>query len=257
MYFESHAHYDDAKFDENRDILIEETHAFGVDTIINIGADMESSQRSIELTEKYPYIYAAVGVHPHDVKDMTDSDIERLREWSCLEKVVAIGEIGLDYHYDLSPRDSQRYWFERQLRLAHEVNLPVVIHSREATQETFDKIKASPVRKGVIHAFSGSADFAHRYIDMGFYIGVGGVVTFKNGRKLVETVREIPMERILIETDSPYLSPEPVRGTVNNSQNLKYIVNKISEIKQIPPEIVAKITSENAKVVFCRKKVVA
>ncbi len=251
MYFESHAHYDDAKFDENRDILIEETHAFGVDTIINIGADMASSQRSIELSEKYPYIYAAVGVHPHDVKDMTEEDIDTLRRWSKLEKVVAIGEIGLDYHYDLSPRDSQRYWFERQLILANEVDMPVVIHSREATQETYDIISASPVRKGVIHAFSGSADFAHKYIDMGFYIGIGGVVTFKNGRKTVETVREIPVERILIETDSPYLSPEPVRGTVNNSQNLRYIVDKISEIKQIPPETVAKITSENAKVVFC------
>ncbi len=257
MYFESHAHYDDAKFDENRDILIEETHAFGVDTIINIGADMESSQKSIELSERYPYIYAAVGVHPHDVKDMTDKDIEKLREWSRLEKVVAIGEIGLDYHYDLSPRDSQRYWFERQLALAWEVELPVVIHSREATQETFDIIKASNVRRGVIHAFSGSVDFARRYIDMGFYIGVGGVVTFKNGRKLVEVVQEIPLERILIETDSPYLSPEPVRGTVNNSQNLKYIVEKISDIKQISPQKVAKITSENAKVVFCNKKVVA
>ena len=257
MYFESHAHYDDAKFDENRDILIEETHTFGVDTIINIGADMESSQKSIELSERYPYIYAAVGVHPHDVKDMTDKDIEKLREWSRLEKVVAIGEIGLDYHYDLSPRNSQRYWFERQLALAWEVELPVVIHSREATQETFDIIKSSNVRRGVIHAFSGSVDFARRYIDMGFYIGVGGVVTFKNGRKLVEVVQEIPLERILIETDSPYLSPEPVRGTVNNSQNLKYIVEKISDIKQISPQKVAKITSENAKVVFCNKKVVA
>ncbi len=251
MYFESHAHYDDEKFDENRDTLIEETHAFGVDTIINIGADMDSSKKSIELAEKYPYIYAAVGVHPHDVKTMVDEDIEALRKWTEHNKVVAIGEIGLDYHYDLSPRDSQRYWFKRQLQLAYETDMPVVIHSREATLETYEIIEASPVRRGVIHAFSGSADFARKYIDMGFYIGVGGVVTFKNGRKLVEAVAETPIERILIETDSPYLSPEPVRGTVNNSQNLKYIVQKISEIKQIPPEIVAKVTAENAKVVFC------
>ncbi len=257
MYFESHAHYDDEKFDENRDILIEETHAFGVDTIVNIGSDMESSRRSIELSEKYPYIYAAVGVHPHDVKDMTQSDIELLRKWTSIEKVVAIGEIGLDYHYDFSPRDEQRFWFKRQLMLAYETDMPVVIHSREAAQETFDIISASPVRKGVIHAFSGSVEFARRYVDMGFYLGIGGVVTFKNGKKLAEVVREIPIERILTETDSPYLSPEPVRGTVNNSQNLKYIVEKISDIKQIPPEKVAKITSENAKVVFCNKKVVA
>ncbi len=251
MYFESHAHYDDEKFDENRDILIEETHRSGVDTIINIGSDMESSLRSMELAEKYPYIYAAVGVHPHDVKDMTDEDIERLREWARYEKTVAIGEIGLDHHYDLSPRDLQRYWFERQLKLAYEADLPVVIHSREATLETFEIIEASPVRRGVIHAFSGGVDFARKYIDMGFYIGVGGVVTFKNGKKLAEVVANIPIERILIETDSPYLSPEPLRGTVNNSQNLKYIVNKISEIKQIPSETIAKVTAENAKVVFC------
>lgn len=250
MYFDTHAHFDDEKFDENRDILIEEMHSNGVDYIINIGADMESSVKSIELAKKYDFIYAAVGVHPHEVENMTEEDINTLRKFTEYEKVVAIGEIGLDYYYDFSPRDKQCYWFERQLDLAAELNMPVSIHSRDAAKETFDIIKNSAVRKGVIHAYSGSVEMARDYIDMGFYIGVGGVVTFKNAKKLIDVVSFSPMERILLETDSPYLSPVPVRGTVNNSQNLKYIVDKISEIKQISAEKVCEITSQNAKGIF-------
>ena len=250
MYFDTHAHFDDEKFDENRDILIEEMHSNGVDYIINIGADMESSVKSIELAKKYDFIYAAVGVHPHEVENMTEEDINTLRKFTEYEKVVAIGEIGLDYYYDFSSRDKQCYWFERQLDLAAELNMPVSIHSRDAAKETFDIIKNSAVRKGVIHAYSGSVEMARNYIDMGFYIGVGGVVTFKNAKKLIDVVSFSPMERILLETDSPYLSPVPVRGTVNNSQNLKYIVDKISEIKQISAEKVCEITSQNAKGIF-------
>lgn len=250
MYFDTHAHFDDEKFDENRDILIEEMHSNGVDYIINVGADIKSSQKSMELAEKYDFIYAAVGVHPHEVENMTDGDIDKLRKFAEYEKVVAIGEIGLDYYYDFSSRDKQRYWFERQLKLAYELNLPVSIHSREAARETFDIIKNSNVRKGVIHAYSGSAEMAKDYIDMGFYIGVGGVVTFKNAKKLIDVVSLAPIERILLETDSPYLSPVPVRGTVNNSQNLKYVAEKIGEIKQIEPKKVCEITAQNAKGIF-------
>lgn len=250
MYFDTHAHFDDEKFDENRDILIEEMHSNGVDYIINIGADMESSVKSIDLAKKYDFIYAAVGVHPHEVENMTEEDINTLRKYTEYKKVVAIGEIGLDYYYDFSPRDKQRYWFAKQLDLAAELNMPVSIHSRDAAQETFDIIKNSAVRKGVIHAYSGSVDMAKDYIDMGFYIGVGGVITFKNAKKLIDVVSFAPMERILLETDSPYLSPVPVRGTVNNSQNLKYVVDKISEIKQISAEKVCEITSQNAKGIF-------
>lgn len=250
MYFDTHAHFDDEKFDENRDILIEEMHSNGVDYIINIGADMESSVKSIDLAKKYDFIYAAVGVHPHEVENMTEEDINTLRRYTEYKKVVAIGEIGLDYYYDFSPRDKQRYWFAKQLDLAAELNMPVSIHSRDAAQETFDIIKNSAVRKGVIHAYSGSVDMAKDYIDMGFYIGVGGVITFKNAKKLIDVVSFAPMERILLETDSPYLSPVPVRGTVNNSQNLKYVVDKISEIKQISAEKVCEITSQNAKGIF-------
>lgn len=250
MYFDTHAHFDDEKFDENRDILIEEMHNNGVDYIINIGADMESSVNSMELAKKYDFIYATVGVHPHEVDNMNEEDIKSLRKYTEYEKVVGIGEIGLDYYYDFSPRDKQRYWFQRQLELASELDMPVSIHSRDAAQETFDIIEKSNVRKGVIHAFSGSAEMAKSYIDMGFYIGIGGVITFKNAKKLIDVVSFAPIERILLETDSPYLSPVPVRGTVNNSQNLKYVAEKIGEIKQISAESVCKITAQNAKDIF-------
>lgn len=253
MYFESHAHYDDEKFDSDRYELIEEMHKNGVDYIINAGADMKSSLAGIHLSEKFPFFYAAVGVHPHDAENMTEEDIQTLREYSKNKKVVAIGEIGLDYYYDFSPRDLQKKWFIRQLELALELDLPVIIHSREAAKECFDIIKESNVRKGVIHSYSGSYQMALDYIDMGFYIGIGGMVTFKNARKPIETVKNIPIEKILIETDSPYLSPVPLRGTRNNSQNLKYICDKIGEIKQIDPEIVAKITFENSMELFSLK----
>ncbi len=250
MFFDTHAHYDDEKFDDVRDSLIEKIHANGVDYIINVGSDIASSFVSIDLAKKYDFIYSAVGVHPNEVGNMTEKDIDTLRKCAEYEKVVAIGEIGIDYYWkDVEP-NLQKHWFERQLDLASELDLPVSIHSREAAQDTFDIIKKSNVRKGVIHAYSGSVEMAKDYIDMGFYIGVGGVVTFKNAKKLVDVVRFVPLERILLETDSPYLSPVPLRGTVNNSQNLKYVADKIGEIKQISPEKVCEITSQNAKGIF-------
>lgn len=250
MYFETHAHYDDERFDEDRDELLESLPNNKVDRVINVGANMASSLASIELANKYPHIYAAVGVHPHDAINMKEEDIDTLREYAKLPKVVAIGEIGLDYYYDFSPRDIQRYWFNRQLELCSEVDLPVIIHSREATSETLDMIKSSKVRKGVIHAFSGSVEVAKAYIDMGFYIGVGGVVTFKNAKKLVEVVENISLESILLETDAPYLSPVPVRGSRNNSQNLGFICNKIAQIAQKNEESVAELTRKNAELLF-------
>ncbi len=181
---------------------------------------------------------------------MSEEDIQILRNYSKNEKVVAIGEIGLDFYYDFSPRDLQRKWFIRQLELAKELDMPVIIHSREASAECFDIIKESGVKKGVIHSYSGSAQMALDYIKLGFYIGVGGIVTFKNAKKSVDTVSKIPLGKILIETDSPYLAPEPVRGSRNNSQNLKYICEKIAQIKQITPEEVACTTAENSKNLF-------
>lgn len=250
MYFESHAHYDDKKFDEDRDELLENLKQNDVDYIINVGADMKSSLISIELSHKYSFVYAAVGIHPHDAQNMKDTDIKTLKDYCNDKKVVAIGEIGLDYYYDFSPRQLQRNCFKKQLELCEVVNKPVIIHSRDASQECFDMIKKSNVRNGVIHAFSGSVEMAKAYIDMGFYIGIGGIITFKNARKLIEVVENISIENILIETDSPYLSPVPNRGTRNNSQNLKFIAEKIGQIKQLEPKIVAQKTKNNALSLF-------
>ena len=247
MYFESHAHYDDRKFDNDRYELIKKIHEGGVSYIVNAASDIKSSLDGINLSHEFSFFYAAVGVHPHEVENMSEEDIQILRNYSKNEKVVAIGEIGLDFYYDFSPRDLQRKWFIRQLELAKELDMPVIIHSREASAECFDIIKESGVKKGVIHSYSGSAQMALDYIKLGFYIGVGGIVTFK---KSVDTVSKIPLGKILIETDSPYLAPEPVRGSRNNSQNLKYICEKIAQIKQITPEEVACTTAENSKNLF-------
>ena len=190
MYFESHAHYDDERFDDDRDELLASFPAEGIETVVNSSSDIASSRASIALAEKYPFFYASVGVHPHEVSKMREEDIDTLRELSKHPKVVAIGEIGLDFYYDLSPRDDQRYWFKRQLALAEELDMPVIIHSRDASQECFDIISASNVRKGVIHCYSGSAPMAQDYADMGFYIGIGGSLTFKNNKKTVEVVRK-------------------------------------------------------------------
>ena len=252
MYFESHAHYDDERFDEDRDTLLASFPAEGIETVVNASSDIKSSKASIALSEKYPFFYAAVGVHPHEVENITEADIDELRELSKHHKVVAIGEIGLDYYYDLSPRDLQRHWFKRQLELADELKMPVIIHSRDAAQECFDIIKNSNVRNGVIHCYSGSAEMAEEYIKMGFYIGVGGSLTFKNNKKGVETVERIPIEKILIETDSPYLAPVPYRGKRNDSRLLKYVVKRISQIKNIPENDICNITKNNAQNLFIK-----
>ena len=252
MYFESHAHYDDERFDEDRDTLLASFPAEGIETVVNASSDIKSSKASIALSEKYPFFYAAVGVHPHEVENIIEADIDELRELSKHPKVVAIGEIGLDYYYDLSPRDLQRHWFKRQLELADELKMPVIIHSRDAAQECFDIIKNSNVRNGVIHCYSGSAEMAEEYIKMGFYIGVGGSLTFKNNKKGVETVERIPIEKILIETDSPYLAPVPYRGKRNDSRLLKYVVERISQIKNIPENDICNITKNNAQNLFIK-----
>lgn len=250
MYFDSHAHYDDKRFDEDREALLQELPLSGIEYVINSASDMESSLTSIELSEKYDYIYAAVGVHPHEVKNMKDSDIEGLRKLSTHKKVVAIGEIGLDFYYDLSERDVQRFWFKKQLELSKELDLPVIIHSREASQETFDIIKQSGVNKGVIHCYSGSAQMALDYVNMGFYIGIGGVITFSNAKKLIEVAEKVPLDKILIETDCPYLSPVPNRGKRNDSRNLLYVVEKLAEVKKMEPSTVSNVTKDNAKMLF-------
>lgn len=250
MYFESHAHFDDRRFKEDREELLGLLPSCGIDYVVNVGCDVKSSKQSIRLAERYDYIFAAVGIHPHELYNMSSQTIEELRRLSEHKKVVAIGEIGLDYYYDTHPRELQQFWFRQQLRLAESVNKPVIIHSRDASQETFDIMESSNVRRGVIHCYSGAAPMAVEYAKMGFYIGIGGVITFPNAKKLIEVVEEVPLEKILIETDSPYLSPAPNRGKRNDSRNLEYIVNKIAEIKKISPENVAKITGKNAQNLF-------
>ena len=256
MYFESHAHYDDGRFSKDIHKVLAECKNAGVEYLINIGADLESSKKSVKFAAEYDFIYASVGVHPHDAKTLNENSFAELKKCAAAAKVVAIGEIGLDFHYDHSPRDAQRKWFVRQMELAKELSLPVVIHSREAIAETFEIVKDARLSErsgkgaGVIHCYSGSADMAQKFVNLGYFIGIAGPVTYKNARKLVETVEKIPIERILIETDCPYLSPEPFRGKRNDSQNLRYICEKISKIKQIHHEKAAKITLENGKTFF-------
>lgn len=252
MIFDTHAHYDDEVFDEDREELFKKIQKEGVGIVVNIGASMESTKRSIELSEKYDFIYAAIGVHPSETADLTEEDMQWLARASALDKVVAIGEIGLDYHYDEPPRELQKKWFIRQLDLAKEVQLPVCIHSREAAQDTLDIMQAAHGEEigGVIHCYSYGWDMAKIYLDMGFYLGIGGVVTFKNGKKLKDVVEKAPMERLVLETDAPYLSPEPYRGQRNSSDYLTYVASQIAELKGMTPEEVIRITEENAKKMY-------
>lgn len=250
MYFESHAHYDDEAFNEDREELLSDFPIKGIDYVIQTAASLSSSKDGLELAQKYNFIFCSLGVHPHEVEELNEDNFNLLKSLSKEKKVVAVGEIGLDYYYDNAPRDLQKDWFERQIEWAMETNLPVIIHSREASQDTFDIIKSLKPSKGVIHCYSGSIEMAKEYIKMGFYIGVGGTSTFKNAKKVVEVVKEIPISSILIETDAPYLTPEPYRGKRNDSTYLKYIAENIARIKGLDLESVANITKQNGKKLF-------
>ncbi len=252
MIFDTHAHYDDRKFDEDREELLISMEDSGIGNIVNIGADMASSERSLELADKYDFIYAAVGVHPSDCADLTEGDIDRLREMTMDPKCVAIGEIGLDYHWPEPDPDTQKKWFIKQMLLARQVNLPVVIHSRDAAADTLQILKDYPLSDipGVVHCFSYSREVALECASMGYYIGVGGVLTFKNGRKLKECVMDLPMEKIILETDCPYLAPEPYRGKRNSSLYLPYVVKELAAIKGITEEEVIRVTELNAKKMY-------
>ncbi|HLR21492.1 MAG TPA: TatD family hydrolase [Tissierellaceae bacterium] len=252
MLIDSHVHLDDKRFDEDRDKIIEDLKANGVEFVINIGADLQTSINSVELADKYDNIYAAVGVHPHSAKDVNEDTLDQLREMSKKDKVLAIGEIGLDFHYDNSPRDIQRKRFKDQLKLAKEVELPVIIHSREATQETFDIMEEAQDGnlKGVLHCFSASPEMAEKYIKLGYYISLGGTVTFKNARIVREVAEALPLDKLLIETDCPYLTPEPYRGKRNEPMYVKYVAEKIAEIKGVSFEELVNQTNINAKKLF-------
>ena len=248
MIFETHAHYDDEQFDLDRDQLLGSMQKGGVGTIVNVGASLASSRASVSLAERYPFIYAAVGVHPDHAGEMDEDGLRELRSLCGGDKVVAVGEIGLDYYWDEAPRDVQKEWFVRQLELAREMSLPVIIHSRDAAADTLE-IMQSHARglMGVIHCFSYSKELAREYVKMGFFIGVGGVVTFKNARHSVEVAREVPIDRLLLETDAPYMSPVPFRGKRCDSSMILYTAEKIASLRNTEVQELLDITCENAK----------
>ena len=252
MIFDTHAHYDDDAFDEDRDTLLSGMKEAGVEYIVNVGASMASSGRSVELAEKYPFVYAAVGVHPDHVGELDEEKLEQLRVWSKHEKVKAIGEIGLDYYWDKEQHDLQKLWFMRQMELAHETGLPMIVHSREAAKDTLDMvIAAKPLElSGIIHCYSYSAEQARDYLNMGYYIGIGGVLTFKNGKKLKEAAEYAPLSQIVLETDCPYLAPVPFRGKRNDSSKISYVAEMLAEIKKVPVEEVLRITNENGRKLY-------
>ncbi|MBS7298446.1 MAG: TatD family hydrolase [Eubacteriales bacterium] len=252
MLFDSHAHYDDARFDADRFDVLDKMPQNNVGLIMNACAAMSDIDRIIEMCNRYDFMYGSVGVHPSDCEGLTEADMERLKKESEHEKIKAIGEIGLDYYYDDVPRDVQKKWFARQIELAKEVKMPIVVHDRDAHQDTVDIMRSSSAKDvgGVLHCFSGSCDMARDILDMGFYIAFGGTLTFKNARRAVEAAEYVPIDRILIETDSPYLAPVPERGKRNDSTLVKYVAEKLAEIKGIDAAEVERITFENAKKLF-------
>ncbi|KGG80877.1 hydrolase TatD [Caloranaerobacter azorensis H53214] len=252
MLIDSHAHLDDKRFDKDRDKIIKNLKDNDVSIVINPGVDLASSIKAVALAEEYENIYAAVGIHPHDAKTMDEDTIEVLKSLLKKDKVIAVGEIGLDYHYDFSPRDVQKKWFREQIKLAKEFNLPIIVHDREAHKDVYDILKEEQdgTLRGVLHCFSGSVEMAKEYIKMGFYISFAGPITFKNAKTPREVAKAIDINRILIETDSPYLTPHPHRGKRNEPLYVRYVAAMIAELKGMTTEEVARITAENTKKLF-------
>lgn len=246
--FDTHAHYDDEAFDEDRDILLARLPEEGIARVVNIGASLATSRKALELSEQYDFIYCAVGVHPSETGDLNEEDFEQLKSLCTAPKCVAVGEIGLDYYWEEPEPGIQKEWFMRQMDMARELSLPVVIHSRDAAKDTIDLMKAAKAEEigGVVHCYSYTKETARIFLDMGFFFGIGGVLTFKNAKKLKETVEYLPMDRIVLETDCPYLAPVPFRGKRNSSLNIPYVIAAIAEIKGITQEEVREHTWKNA-----------
>lgn len=248
MIFDTHAHYDDEAFDEDRAELLSCVAAQGIAKIVNIGSGFEANEKTLKLAQEYDFIKAAFGIHPEFADQLNEENFKRIEELCRLDECVAVGEIGLDCYWPEPDVSIQRPWFERQMDLARRIGKPIVVHSRDAAQETYEMMKAAGAGDigGVVHCFSYSKEMAKLFVDMGFYIGVGGVITFKNGKKLKEVVEYIPLEHIVLETDCPYLAPVPFRGKRNSSLLLPHVVEVISEIKGISREEVERITWDNA-----------
>ena len=247
MYFDTHAHVDDARFDADRCEMLKKCRETGVSLIMNIGAHLESSRAAVAISEQFDGIYATVGFHPCDTYDLTEAHYEELECLAKHDKVKAIGEIGLDYHYEDTDKDKQFVAFRRQMALAEKLGLPVVIHSREATQDTLEILKEFPNVTGVVHSYSGSVETAKILLKMGYYLSFNGIVTFKNAHKAREVLATLPHDRVLIETDCPYLSPEPHRGERNDPSLVPFVAAKVAEIWGMTPEEAARITLENGK----------
>lgn len=252
MIFESHAHYDDEAFDEDREVLLTSLKAHGIDKVINVGASLASCEMTLKLMQEYPFIYGAMGVHPSETAELNEQNFAWLSRQCTHEKVVAVGEIGLDYHWKEPDASVQKIWFERQAELAREVGLPVIIHSRDAAKDTLDMMKAFHAGEigGVVHCYSYTKEMAREYLDMDFYFGIGGVITFQNAKKLKEAAAYIPLDKILLETDSPYLAPEPYRGRRNSSLNLPAVAQALAELKGVSYEEVVETTCRNAYRLF-------
>ena len=252
MIFDTHAHYDDEAFDEDREALLSGLAAGGIGTVVNVGADMESTKTTIELTKRYPFIYGAAGVHPSSTAELDEEKFAELRVLAQSDKIVAIGEIGLDYYWEEPDKEIQKKWFVAQLDLARRLKLPVIIHSRDAAKDTLDimKVEHNGATGGVIHCFSYGVEMAREYLNMGYYIGIGGVLTFKNAKKLIEVAEYAPLDRIVLETDCPYLAPVPNRGKRNFSGNLPYVVEKLAEIKGVSAEEIIRETAKNARALY-------
>lgn len=252
MLFDTHAHLTDEAYNQDREQVINELERIGMAGVVNCGSDAQSSYSCIVLAEKYDFMYAAAGIHPHDAKKFDGDFEDKLSTWLKLPKVVALGEIGLDYYYDYSPRDIQKKVFSAQISIAAKFNKPIVVHSREASLDTYEILKSEMkcTRSGILHSFSQSTEMMKKYLDMGMLISISGPITFNNASKLRETVQYIPLDRLLIETDSPYLTPVPLRGKRNTPANVRYVAQKLAEIFHMNYEKVCEITCENAKKFF-------
>lgn len=250
MYFDSHAHLDDGRFDADRAEIFADLPRHGVGLLMNVGCDLPSSERSVALAHAYDFVYAAVGSHPDDAASVDGRLLDRYRALAADPRVRAIGEIGLDYHYEDVPRARQIIAFEQQLELAEALKLPVIVHEREAHGDAMDIVRRHPDARGVFHCFSGSAEMALWLAERGWYLGFTGVVTFKNARRAVEAVAALPLDRILIETDCPYMAPEPHRGHRNDSRLVPLVADRIAAIRGLDPHTVETATTENAKRLF-------
>ena len=250
MFFDTHAHYDDEAFDPDREELLAALPESGVALVVDPGCDLASSRRALALAERHAHVYAAVGIHPEELAGLRGGELEALEALARHEKCVAIGEIGLDYYWDASRKEEQKALFTAQLELARRLDLPVIVHDREAHGDCLDIVRRWPEARGVFHCYSGSADMAEELLKRGWYLGFDGPITYKNARKALEVLAICPLNRILIETDSPYLSPVPRRGKRNDSRNLTFVVDKIAELKELSPEQVAAATLENGRSLF-------